>query len=385
MRQKDHSITPAVVRARVMEPLRAAFDWQPRRAVSVDQLLQLLLLAATAGASLFHVVSRFFPFSHDSARRAVSDNCSSVAAVAAGLNRSLQQVFRWLRPPRGARWYLAIDTHFVPYYGQRTAAVVGGPRKAGTKYFFGYATAMVVDRHRRYTVALEALSPQARPHEIVRRLLDRVAECGLTIHGVTADSWFDSGDTLRLLQQRRLDYAIPLRRKGRGSNARNRLFERPPDTVHTATWKTEVGARPVTTAVYVCRRSARQGRRGAPMVIAYAAWSHGLPLSTTRSRGRQARQLYRARFGIETSYRQKNQARAATTSRDPAYRLLLEGLAHLIRQVWVLLTEQLARHTRPRPGDLGAKLRLATLVRWLDDTLRNGLTELRSIPLRHRT
>lgn len=381
MRRGDHNITPAVVRAHVMEPLRAAFDWKSRPSVSVDQLLRFLLLAATASSSLFHVVGRFFSFSHDSARRAVSDNCPSLESVATGLNRCLHQVFQWSRPSRRRRWFLAIDTHFVPYYGRRTADVVGGPRKAGTKYFFGYATAVLIHQRRRYTVALEPLSPRVRPHEVVRRLLDRVAEFGLAIQGVTADSWFDSGDTLRLLQERRLDYAIPLRRKGRGTNARNQLFERPTDTVHTATWKTEVGAKPVTTAVYLWRRP---GRRAA-MVIAFSAGA-SVAHRATRQQGRQARRLYQARFGIETSYRQKNQARAMTTSRSPAYRLLLEGLGHLIRQVWVLLTEQLARRTRRQHQRRWVgELRLATLIHWLDDALRDGLAEIRTISLNQVT
>jgi IS4 transposase len=40
--------------------------------------------------------------------------------------------------------------------------------------------------------------------------------------------------------------------------------------------------------------------------------------------------MYRRRFGIETSYRQMNQVRARTTSRNPAIRLLLVGLAFVI-------------------------------------------------------
>ncbi len=49
------------------------------------------------------------------------------------------------------------------------------------------------------------------------------------------------------------------------------------------------------------------------------------------------------RFGIETSYRQKNQAQGRTTSKDPIYRLLLEGLGYLVRQMWVALTQEIAR------------------------------------------
>jgi hypothetical protein len=376
MRPPYRTVTPAVVRSVAVAHLAAALPWRPTRSVSVDELLRFLLLAAAGLTSAFAVVRRLFGFSPDSAYRAVRANCPSVAAVAAGVNRSLHGVLGLSRLDRRRRWVVALDTHLVPYYGRRTPAVVGGPRKAGTKYFHGYATAVLVHRGRRYTVALEPLARNAKPDAVVRRLLDRVAESGLTVRGVTADSWFDSGDTLLLLQGRRLDYAIPLRRKGKGPNARNRLFDRPTDTVHTATWTTEVGRRAVTTAVYVWRR---RGRAGKAMVVAFAGWAGGR--GRGRAAGRAARDAYRARFGIETSYRQKNQARAVTTSRDPAYRLLLEGLAHLIRQVWVLLTEQIARAAgRGHPAWVG-ELPLATLVRWLDAALREGLTEARAIPL----
>jgi hypothetical protein len=382
MRPPYRSITPAVVRAVATEHLRGAFDWQARRAVSVDDLLRFLLLMATGLTSVFDFVRRLFPFSHASARRAAYDHCPSLAAVAAGLNGALHSVLRLSRLDRRRPWQVAVDSHLVPYYGRRTRDVVGGPRKAGTKQFHGYATATLLRPGHRYTVALEPLGRHAKPHEVVRRLLDRVAGFGLRLRGVTADSWFDGGDTLLLLQGRRLAYAIPLRRIGTASNARNRLFDHPADTVHPAAWKTEAGGRPVTTAVYVWHRR----RTGKPMAIAFGGrWAGPAPGADTRAAGRAARDAYRSRFGIETAYRQKNQARARTTSPNAAYRLLLEGVAHLIRQVWVLLTEQLGRVTgRWEPGWV-SDLPLAVLIRWLDEALRTGLTEAREIPLDSRT
>jgi hypothetical protein len=380
MRPSYRSVTPAVVRAVATEHLRAAFAWRPTRAISVDHLLRFLLLMATGLTSVFHVVRRLFAFSHDSARRAVYAHCPSLDAVADGLNRALHHVLDCSRLDRSRRWDVAIDTHFVPYYGKRTNDVVGGPRKAGTKHFFGYATAALVAHGHRYTLALEPLPRKAKPHEVVRRLLDRIAGLGLTIHRVTADCWFDSGDTLLLLQDRRLAYAIPLRRFGKKANARNRLFDQPTDTVHTADWKTDAGGHAVSTTVYVWRRRRRGKHPGKAMVIGFGGGWAG-PGAGTRDAGRAARDAYRARFGIETTYRQKNQARAVTTSRNAAYRLLLEGLAHLIRQVWVLLTEQLGRVTGGADPGWVADLPLAVLVRWLDDALRDGLTEPRGIPL----
>jgi hypothetical protein len=376
LRHSYRSVTPAVVRAVALQHLTAAAAWTPSRTVAVDQLLRFLLLAATQVSSLFDIVRRLFPFTHHAAYRVAHANCASLDGVADTLNRALHGVLRLSRIDRRRTWVVAIDTHLVPYYGRRTRDVVGGPRKAGTKYFHGYATAALVAKGWRYTLAVEPYTPADRAHDLVRRLLDRIAGFGLKVRGVTADSAFEGGDTLLLLQERRLAYAIPLRRKGGGANARNRLFDLPTDRVHTTSWKTDVGRRPVSTAVYVWRR---RGRDRGVMVMAFAGWAGATARNpANRDAGRKACAVYRSRFGIETTYRQKNQARAFTTSRRAAYRLLLEGLAHLIRQVWVLLTGQLAV---PDRAAWVAQLPLATLIAWLDAALRQGLDETREIPL----
>jgi hypothetical protein len=48
-------------------------------------------------------------------------------------------------------------------------------------------------------------------------------------------------------------------------------------------------------------------------------------------------QEYRKRYGIETSYRQMNQGRIRTCCRDPRLRLLLVGIALVLRNLWVWL------------------------------------------------
>ena len=45
--------------------------------------------------------------------------------------------------------------------------------------------------------------------------------------------------------------------------------------------------------------------------------------------------MYRQRFGIETSYRQMNQVRARTTSRNPVIRLLFVGLAFILFNLYI--------------------------------------------------
>jgi hypothetical protein len=360
--RRYHSITPAVVHGRARQALRHVLDWVPfHESVSVDDLLDLLLLMAASGASLFATVRRFFSFSHQTGSLAVKANLpipNHIHRLTRGLVDALYDVMGFSRQDRRRRWMLGIDVHNVAYYGAPTPDVVGGPKKQGTKWFFAYATAVLLHKRRRYTVALAPLPPQTKPHEIVRLLLDQIAEKGLKIQGVTLDSAFDSGDTLLLLQERHLAYSVPLRRKGKGRNARNACFEGKHKQVRWTEWTTEKTRQQVRTRTLLWKGRAKT------MVFAFQGWS-GDRARNVHQQAERLRQLYRRRFGIETSYRQKNQAKATTTSRDPVYRLLLEGVGYLLRQVWVVLTEALARRWKASPNAWIGALTVRKMIDWL--------------------
>jgi hypothetical protein len=82
---------------------------------------------------------------------------------------------------------------------------------------------------------------------------------------------------------------------------------------------------------YVKEKTGRRGRKK----LLYAVWK-------VRLTPRDIRETYRKRFGIETSYRQMNEARIRTCTRDPGQRLLFVGLALVLRNVWVWLHFTLA-------------------------------------------
>jgi len=56
-------------------------------------------------------------------------------------------------------------------------------------------------------------------------------------------------------------------------------------------------------------------------------------------------------------------------------------VAYLLRQVWVVLTEQIARSRHLKPGDWVGELTLAMLLDWLAHALEDLYPENRSIPL----
>lgn len=377
MRQRHCTITPAVVRALARRSLSEALPWRPYgRLVSVGRLLDVLLLAAALAASLSAVVKRFgFGFCHETARKAVAANLPQLGELTGGLLDALY--FLGPRRLRRRAWVVAIDEHRAPFYGdRRTAGVTGGQKKHGTKYAYGYATAALVHHRHRFTVGLLALTGGETPDQVVRALLEQMQARGLRLRGVVLDSGFDSGETLLLLQGRGLSYAVPLRRKGAGDNRRNAAWRLAEGAVTAVEWKTDKGGKPVGTAAAVFRRPGEREKR----VYAFGGWG-GDEAQAQLRRARLARRWYRKRFGIETSYRQMNEAKARTTKKDVAYRLLLVGLALLLRQVWVWLTWQLARDRGLRPTAQVAGLPLARLTAWLAERLQRKYKEEKVILL----
>jgi hypothetical protein len=379
MRQSHCTITPAVVRRSAQVVLQQALPWKPYgRLVTAARLCGLLLLVAALRGSLSAIVRRFrFGFSHETARQAVRANLPDTPTLTGRLVSSLQRLGGRLRR---RRWVAAIDLHYQPFYGDRhTPGVVGGQRKQGTHYFYGYATAELVHRRHRYTVGLISIEGKYKAHEVVAALLQQLEDGGVRLRGVVLDSGFDSGETLLLLQNRGLAYTVPLRRKGRGVNRRNACFALPVGTVTTTAWQTEDSRRPVRTRVAVAHRPGD----GKVQVYAFSGWrsDRALAAAAAALAARQARQWYRRRFGIETGYRQMHQCQGRTTAKDRAYRLLLVGLALLLRQVWVWLTEQVAHDRGLGSAEWVEALPLQRLLDWLSEVLQRKYPEKKVIEL----
>jgi hypothetical protein len=377
--RRDHcTVTPASVRRLARRALAAALPWDDYgRLATVTKVLDVLLLAAALLSSLSAVVSRFcFGFSHETARQAVNANLPALPELTEGLLDAL-----YLFGPRGLRrraWVIAIDEHRDPFYGDRSAlGVSGGQKKHGTKYAYGYATACLVHRRHRLTVGLVALTGGERPHEVVGALLAQVEGRGLRARGVALDSGFDSGDVLLLLQGKGLSYSVPLRKKGSSKNRRNAVWGLEAGSVTQVSWKTDRGNRPVSTQAVVWRRRGEKQKK----VYAFGGWSEGQARAQAQ-RARLARRWYRKRFGIETGYRQMRQAKARTTKKDVRYRLLLVGVALLLRQAWSWLTAQVARDQGLRPSQWVAALPLAKMAGWLADSLKAIYREEKVIRLK---
>lgn len=342
----QQSTSPSRVHQLAAATLTAALNIRAVRTVPAELLGDLLLRMAATTRTLFALAQRT-PFSHETIRKAVRSLVSTESRLAEQIADALHALVILPASERRRRWTLAIDTHYVPFYGRKTTpGIVGGPKKQGTNHFFCYATATILHARRRYTIGFIPVGPKVKPHDIVRTLLDQIARRNLLVGGVALDAGFSSGEILLLLQERKLSYVVRLPRKGAGSNRRNDCFAWATGTVRELEWKTEKSRRAVSTSVVVWRERGETESR----VFAFGG----------RWGPKVARKWYARRFGIETSYRQKNQCRAWTTGVSVAYRLLLEGIAHVIRQVWVYLTSE-----REAVRGWVSQLPFADLLEWL--------------------
>jgi hypothetical protein len=239
------------------------------------------------------------------------------------------------------RLRLAIDLTLLPYYGREGREpdqLRRGEAKAGTTRFHCYATASVLHAGRRVTLAVTFVHADEALLDVLVDLLERLDRLGVRIQRLFLDREFASVAILRELATRPFPTIVALPKRGARLKAclSGRASYRTTYTMRSAT-DGELTFPLVVACRYAAGRRGHHGRDYLP----YAVVGHGGDALPPHQVARE----YRARFGIETSYRQMNAVRAPTTSRDPALRLLLVVVALLLTNLWVWLTTLLVGTT----------------------------------------
>ena len=259
------------------------------------------------------------------------------------LQRALNTILRMQTPrfiKKGKRAYsIAIDLTLIPYHGEHykdEKEIVRSQPKSGTTHFHGYATVSIVHDHQRYVVALRFVEKDESMQEIVVWLLNRLKSIGISIKRAYFDKGFCSVHVLKTLQRRKIKFILPIPVRGKSGGVR-KLFEASASHKTTYTFKSPKHGELKVSAVAVKKYSKGRYKRKGARWFAYAV--AGLPKSIEPH---QVFEMYRQRFGIETSYRQMNQVRARTTSRNPVIRLLLVGLAFILLNLYIANRQQFA-------------------------------------------
>ena len=304
--------------------------------------------------------------SDETARQALLATLPDYATLQRQLNAAAGHLPKALRkhPQR-----LAIDLTLIPYHGQPfrdPAEIYRSQAKSGTSHFHAYATAYVVRKGQRYTVALTGVTKGEALKDVIRRLLRQAARVGIRPRLLLLDRGFYSVAVVRYLQAARHPFLMPVVCHGRspkqsGGPTGSYVFR----TWTKSGWSTYTltNAKKQTATVSICVKCRnyrgqwkRHGRQ--PLIYAYWGYRPASPESVFTT--------YRLRFGIETSYRQMHGGQIRTTTRNPVVRLLSVGIALVLRNLWVWLHDTIL--SRPRRGGrviLLERLRWKTLLLWL--------------------
>ncbi len=132
---------------------------------------------------------------------------SQLADVEAELNEALAACLPADIPHQGVG--VAIDTHDEPFYGKTTALLAytcRGQAKKGTSHFVRIASAYLMWRQVRLTLALTFVLPHDKPLDIVRRLYERVRERGVIPGVLYLDKLFGLPAIVRYLTCSGSDY-----------------------------------------------------------------------------------------------------------------------------------------------------------------------------------
>lgn len=259
----------------------------------------------------------------------------------AHLNEQLRQHLP--RRVRRRAQALAADFHDEPFYGKTPLLQLyacRGAAKSGTTWFYRIATVYVLHHQVPYTLALTFVLPEDSPASVLRRLLAQVAALDIAVAGLYLDKGFCGQAVIEYLQTQTLPaiIACPLRGKTGGTRALC-VGRRSYTTQYTFNAGTAEAYE--ATVVVVRTYALRHGQRRAVWLLYVTLHLADVLPATIQAR-------YRARFGIEGSYRSFRETHASTTARNPALRFFLMGVTFLILNLWVALRWRFCQ--RPRRG-----------------------------------
>ena len=256
---------------------------------------------------------------------------------------------------------IAIDFHDEPFYGKQAETrqvTCAGQAKKGTTHFVRIATAYIIWRQVRLTLAVRYVLPEDETLEILKFLLKRLKKLGFKAKVLYMDKGFASTGIIQYLtaQQQPAIIACPIRGKKGGTRAlcRGRSSY---STQYTFTDGTQTTM--VMKASRVPNAAGKLRRKWLAFIVVWLDW-----------KPEKVYEQYRRRFGIECSYRMLRRVRASTTSRNPSLRFFLLGIGLILVNAWVFLRWIFSRRMKPGPRQVDvSRFRLNRFSKFLIRTV----------------
>jgi putative transposase len=368
---KIKELTQQQVHQMALETLKNHLDLSRyRNQSSAENVLDILVSAAPNRSSIDRECEELSSAPSPNTVRSVLRNSLELQNLERQLNEALGAHLNpvYWRYPQD----IAVDRVDIPYYGLSKAdpdEVRRGQAKLGTTHFHVFATAYVIRHHRRVTLALHYVHQEETWVTILDALKGRLDAMGIQVRLWMADRAFCCVSALQWFDQQP-EAIVPMISRGKKSppSECRKLFESKYSHWETYTMHSDSEGE-FTFPVAIVRPYSRLSRLKTkfipPRTLVYAVVGKRVRSRIRQRSVTQACALYRKRFGIESNYRQLNQARLRTSSRSPELRLLAVGIALLLRNLWALCAWMTLAHkgSGARNGD--SKFRFHTILRWI--------------------
>ncbi len=326
----------------VIDCLAEHISVETQGACDQETLFNILVRAASLGDSIENTAKSLKDVPTGNDIRYHLDKINNFEELESQLNKALKS--RILPRLKKRQQRVAIDLNLIPYYGEPSADelpyIYRSKAKDGTCSFYAYATLYVIKKGKRVTLAIRGVRRGDTNVAIITYLLAELCSLKLKIHSLYLDRGFFSASVIRWLKALDIPFKMPAIVRGKQGGIRQLLTG---GRSYKATYTMESkDKRSVTFNLWiVC--TYKTGKRGQYGIEYFTYVVHKVQLSLTA-----IHQDYRRRFGIESSYRLKNQCRITTTTKKPGLRLLFVGLAFLIVNIWIYLLWRFI--SKPRCG-----------------------------------
>jgi putative transposase len=267
---------------------------------------------------------------------------------------------------------IAIDFHDEPFYGKQAGTrqvTCAGQAKKGTTHFVRIATAYIIWRQVRLTLAVRYVLPEDETLEILKFLLKRLKKLGFKAKVLYMDKGFASTSIIQYLTKQRQPTIIACPIRGKKGGTRALCHGRSSySTKYTFTDGTQTAI--AMKASLVPNASRKLRRKWLAFILILLDWKPD-----------KVYEEYRRRFGIECSYRMLRRVRASTTSRNPSLRFFLLGVGLILVNAWVFLRWTFSRlmDRGPRRVD-GSRFRLYRFTKFLIRTVEKIYGSVSSVP-----
>jgi hypothetical protein len=329
------SPTPALtdegILATTLDNLLAHVSIDLQGACSRETLFEVLLRAASRGDSIEHATQRMKGVPCGNGIRYHLDKFDDMGRLEEQVSEAL--VHQLPTKVVNHRHRLAIDLNLLPYYGHANEAeapyIYRSQAKAGTTSFFAYASIYLIRRHHRVTLGVHPVRSDETLVAVITRLLARLSPLKIKVESLLLDRGFYSVPVIRWLKALNIPFLMPAVIRGKQGGTRQFCHGRSSYfTTHTLQ-SGNYGSVDLSLAVVCHYQKGRHGKPGIDyrlyVVYRLKIALHGLS------------RYYRTRFGIETSYRLKNNCRIRTSSKNPVVRFLFVALAFIWVNIWIYL------------------------------------------------